>query len=549
MTQENYTVLATKYRPKDFDDLIGQDVLVRTVTNSIENNRIANAFLLTGIRGVGKTTTARIVARALNCIGADGTGGATPKPCGVCVNCKSIAEDRHPDVIEMDAASRTGVDDVRSIIDNANYLPTSARYKIYIIDEVHMLSKNAFNALLKTLEEPPSHVKFIFATTEIRKIPITILSRCQRFDLRRVANDVLMAHLARIAAKEEAEVETEALAVIADASEGSVRDALSLLDQAIAHSDKKVTEQMVRNMMGLADNSKLVALFEQVVGGKIAEGLGTFRALYDEGADPFLVMQELLEFTYLVTKTRLVPESETRKLVPEAQYKKAKELSEKLGIAYLSRCWQMLLKGLSEVKAAPNGYFAAEMVLVRLAHMADLPSPAALIRDAQKESPAAGVDAALAGIQASVAQTTSASRPVTSGSLAHAAAESVAQGEAAIVNDFSALTLLFKQKGEILLYSWLVSDVKLVKFEVGRIEFSVSSSVPSDFAGRVSKNLTDWTGQHWVAVISQESGQPTLKEKMDQEKLKMEEAIAKDPSVEKVLQTFPGASIVEITDK
>ena len=320
-------------------------------------NRIANAFLLTGIRGVGKTTTARIIARVLNCIGEDGKGKETPNPCGVCSNCKSIKEDRHPDVLEMDAASRTGIDNIREIIDSVKYLPTASRYKIYIIDEVHMLSKSAFNALLKTLEEPPTHVKFIFATTEIRKIPITILSRCQRFDLRRIENDVMTEHLAKISENEGADIDQEALSIIANASEGSARDALSLLDQAISHSAGKITAESIRDMLGLADNSKIIDLFKQVAEGNSEASLSIFKDLYDNGADPILVTQDLLEFTYLVTKLKIAPSLNLKGQMAQSELDKAKDLAQSLPMSYLTRCWQMLLKGLNEAQNAHNSFY------------------------------------------------------------------------------------------------------------------------------------------------------------------------------------------------
>lgn len=540
MTQTAYTVLATKYRPKTFDDLVGQEVLVRTLTNAIANNRIANAFLMTGIRGVGKTTTARIIARALNCIGADGNGNATSTPCGVCDHCLSIAQDRHPDVIEMDAASRTGVDDVRSIIDNANYLPTSARYKIYIIDEVHMLSKNAFNALLKTLEEPPAHVKFIFATTEIRKIPITILSRCQRFDLRRIDHSTLVNHLANIAEKEQADISKEALAVIADASEGSVRDSLSLLDQAIAHSQGAVDEQAVRQMIGLADPSRLASLFEAIISGQITQALDVFHGLYHDGADPFMIISELLEYNHLITKVKITPNASETTALPEAIVQQAQSLAKSLGIAYLSRCWQMLLKGLNEVKLAPNSLIAAEMLLIRLAHLSDLPSPESLIKQVKENSTpsTSAVDRALAGVGASPTPTAHHNALVQP----HMHEEP----QPITLHNFEALVALFKEKGEILLHSWLMGDVKLVKFEQGKLEFNPSPSLPSDFAARISQHLNQWTGSRWTVVISSQEGQASLHEQVSSERAKQKERIMAHPDIQNVLQTFPNATIVSV---
>ena len=348
-----YRVLARKYRPSNFAEMIGQDALVRTLTNAIATGRIAQAFILTGVRGVGKTTTARIIARALNCTGADGTGGPTISPCGVCDNCKAIAEDRHPDVFEMDAASRTGIGDIREIIEAVRYAPSMARYKIYIIDEVHMLSTAAFNGLLKTLEEPPPHVKFVFATTEIRKVPVTVLSRCQRFDLKRVEIAVLNAHFKRIAEAESAQIDEDALTLISRAAEGSVRDGLSLLDQAIAHGAGQVNAELVRDMLGLADRGQVFALLDQLLHGQLPEALDNLQAQYRVGADPAVVLQDLLELTHWLTRVKVIGGTPDDVTLPEAQRNRGRDLAAKLGMPVLARSWQMLLKGLQEVRAAP----------------------------------------------------------------------------------------------------------------------------------------------------------------------------------------------------
>ncbi|NBB84456.1 MAG: DNA polymerase III subunit gamma/tau, partial [Alphaproteobacteria bacterium] len=369
---EAYRVLARKYRPQTFAELIGQDALVRTLTNAIRAGRLAHAFVLTGVRGVGKTTTARIIAKALNCTGPDGHGGPTPEPCGVCDNCKAIAGDRHVDVMEMDAASRTGVDDIREIIDGVRYAPVAARFKVYIIDEVHMLTRNAFNALLKTLEEPPEHVKFVFATTEIRKVPVTVLSRCQRFDLPRVDQDLLIGHFTRIAEQEKAEAEPEAIAMIARAADGSVRDGLSLLDQAIsqgyAGGEGRVSADQVRHMLGLADRTRVIELFDQVLRGEAPAALETLADMHRLGADPLQVLQDLLDFTHFLTRAKLLPQVLDDPAVPEAERARGKALAEGLGVPVLTRCWQMLLKGVGEVQTAPQPEPALEMVLIRLMH-------------------------------------------------------------------------------------------------------------------------------------------------------------------------------------
>src|SRR4051812_25043645 len=380
-----YRVLARKYRPSDFAGLIGQEALVRTLTNAIAQGRLAHAFMLTGVRGVGKTTTARILARAFNCIGLDGKGGPTASPCGQCEHCTAIAEDRHVDVIEMDAASRTGVNDIRELIEGVRYRPVSARFKIYIIDEVHMLSSSAFNALLKTLEEPPEHVKFIFATTEIRKVPVTVLSRCQRFDLRRIEADKLAQHLGAIAASEGARLVPNALALIARAADGSARDGLSLLDQAITLVDPgkgetEVTEEQVRAMLGIADRTQLFELYDAVMAGRAGEALGQLRRMYEAGADPIVVLQDLLDLTHWLTRCKLTPEVLQQPAVPEAERKRGGALAKELSLPVLARAWQMLLKGLGEAQYAPQPLAAVEMALIRLMHVADLPTPGDLVR-------------------------------------------------------------------------------------------------------------------------------------------------------------------------
>src|SRR5690242_19814132 len=375
-----YRVLARKYRPQTFAEVIGQEAMVRTLSNAIAEGRIAQAFILTGVRGVGKTTTARIIARALNCIGADGVGAPTISPCGECLHCRSIAEDRHVDVIEMDAASRTGIDDIRDLTEGVRYRPVSARYKVYIIDEVHMLSKPAFNALLKTLEEPPPDVKFVFATTEVHKVPVTVLSRCQRFSLRRVPIEQLVAHYRQIAAAEAVEITPAALALIARAADGSVRDGLSLLDQAIALAAGRIEEAAVREMLGVADHGLVIDLFETVLKGDTKRALAQMQSLYEGGADPLMVMQDLLDLTHFVTRLKLAPEAGSGDPLEEGDRERARPLAAALSMPVLTRAWQMLLKGIEEVQNAPMPGQAAEMVLIRLAYVADLPAPAELVR-------------------------------------------------------------------------------------------------------------------------------------------------------------------------
>ncbi|MBT3908204.1 MAG: DNA polymerase III subunit gamma/tau, partial [Rhodospirillaceae bacterium] len=379
-----YRVLARKYRPTTFDELIGQDVLVRTLTNAFNMGRLAHAFILTGVRGIGKTTTARIIARALNCIGPDGTGDPTTSPCGVCEHCRAIAEDRHVDILEMDAASRTGVDDIRELIDGVRYRPTQARYKVYIIDEVHMLSRNAFNALLKTLEEPPEHVKFVFATTEIRKVPVTVLSRCQRFDLSRVDAETLSAHFAGIAKKEGAAFTETALNLIVRAADGSVRDGLSLLDQAISQVEAglgvEIGDEQVRAMLGLADRSQTFMLLEAILGGDVPQALNLFDQQYIAGADPAAILEDMLDVVHWLTRIKIVPAVADEAGVPEMERVRGKDLEARLKMPALARAWQMMLKGLQEVRVAPSARQATEMVLVRLAYSATLPTPEAALQ-------------------------------------------------------------------------------------------------------------------------------------------------------------------------
>src|SRR5712691_6024620 len=394
LTATSYRVLARKYRPQTFAEVIGQEALVRTLSNAIATGRIAHSFILTGVRGTGKTTTARIIARALNCIGPDGAGGPTIAPCGVCDHCRSIAEDRHVDVIEMDAASRTGVDDIRDLTEGVRYRPVSARYKIYIIDEVHMLSKNAFDALLKTLEEPPPDVKFIFATTDVQRVPVTVLSRCQRFSLRRVPIEQLVEHYRQIAAAEGITVAPAALGLIARAADGSVRDGLSLLDQAIALSGGSIEEAAVRDMLGIADRGLVFDLFESVLRGDAPAALAQTDSLYQGGADPLMVLQDLLDLSHFLTRLKLAPEAGAGDPLEAGERERARPLAAALALPVLARAWQMLLKGLEEVQAAPAPAQAAAMVLVRLAYVADLPVPADLVRTLTAREPASAPPAA-----------------------------------------------------------------------------------------------------------------------------------------------------------
>jgi DNA polymerase-3 subunit gamma/tau len=559
-----YRVLARKYRPKDFNDLIGQEVLVRTLSNAISQNRLAHAFLLTGIRGIGKTTTARIIAKALNCIGVDGTGGATIQPCGVCSNCVAITQDRHLDVMEMDAASRTGVDDIRELIETVHYAPTNARYKIYIIDEVHMLSKSAFNALLKTLEEPPPHVKFVFATTEIRKIPVTILSRCQRFDLKRIQRDELAQHLQNICTKEQVTADAEALTCIANAAEGSVRDALSLLDQAIAHAGEgdaiHISQNLTATMLGLADRSGNYTLLEKLFGGDVAGAIAQLREQYAAGSDPSQILQEVLELVHHLTLLKSNTTIQDASFSPE-QETVLKEMASKMPMTMLTRSWQILLKGLQECQLAQNPLMAAEMVLIRLGYLSDLPSPEDLIRKLQSEGASArgagqgGVPSGLS--PAPVARLVSnssgggnygghAAAVAVSTAPLHEVVTSPMQAVAHNPENFDEVLALFAQKKEMLLHRHLDRDASLVQFQLGSLELNFNATVPQDIPNKVAQKLTEWTGKRWMISLSQAQGEPSrYATRQAAEEAERSHALA-HPLVQEVLQMFAGSKLVAI---
>jgi DNA polymerase-3 subunit gamma/tau len=563
-----YRVLARKYRPADFSELIGQDAMVRILTNAIKSGRIAHAFMLTGVRGVGKTTTARIVARALNCTGPDGKGGPTAEPCGKCANCQAIAEDRHVDVIEMDAASRTGVDNIRDLTDGVRYKPVSARYKVYIIDEVHMLSTGAFNALLKTLEEPPPHVKFVFATTEIRKVPVTVLSRCQRFDLRRVDHETLARHFAAIAEKERIQIDPAAIGLIARAADGSVRDGLSLLDQAIALMGPKaggdgIDEARVRDMLGLADRIAVFDLFEAVLRGDLNAALVRLDELYRAGADPAVVIEDLLALTHWLTRVKLSPAAAERPDVPEAEAKRGKALALALGMALLTRAWQILLKGLRETQGAPQPIQAAEMVLVRLAYAADLPDPAELVRRLEAgggaTAPASSSTAAppprgprAEAPRAPVAAASSAPRSAAQPAPRAEATPQRAPAAEALAPapvDFQGLVALVAEKREAILHANLVNNVHLVRYEPGVIEFRLEPQAPKNLAGQLQGLLQDWTGRRWMVGVSNAEGRPTLRQQQLDGAQRLRQETAEHPLVKAVKHVFPEASIVTVRER
>ena len=543
-----YRVLARKYRPRHFDELIGQDALVRTLRNAIESGRIAHAFMLTGVRGVGKTTTARIIAKALNYTGPDGTAGPTTGPTDDCDVCRAIAEDRHPDVLEMDAASRTGVDDIREILDGVRYAPVSARYKIYIIDEVHMLSKNAFNALLKTLEEPPPHVKFIFATTEIRKVPVTVLSRCQRFDLKRVDVTTLADHYKKICGLENVKADDDALTMIARAADGSVRDGLSLLDQAISLSRDAVTADQVRDMLGLSDRTRVLDMLEYSLKGECEPALAIMDDMARSGADALVVVQDLLELTHLLTRYRAVPGlGEKDNAVAPDLKKRLTALSMALSMPSLGRAWQLLLKGITEIQSAPQPRAALEMLLIRLAYTSDLPDPGDLIRKIKSgENISAGAltqRAADTRIPEPVAQL----RAIAGGgtvAVAMPQAEEVLEPlKVGSIISLQTLEQALRERGHIGLAAKVYQYVRMGRIEEGRIEISYDQTMAPMMLGDLSKALKDITGQGWLVTETKSPVVPTLAEQAQlAEKALVDEAM-RHPLVSNVLQMFPGASV------
>jgi DNA polymerase-3 subunit gamma/tau len=576
----HYRVLARKYRPQTFSEVIGQEAMVRTLSNAIASGRIAHAFILTGVRGVGKTTTARILARALNCIGADGTGGPTVTPCGECVHCRSIADGHDMDVLEMDAASRTGVDDIRELTDGMHYRPGGARYKVYIIDEVHMLSKNAFNALLKTLEEPPPDVKFVFATTEIHKVPVTVLSRCQRFSLRRVPVELLVGHYRQIAEAEGIAIEPAALGLIARAADGSVRDGLSLLDQAIALADTgPIAEAAVRDMLGIADRGLVFDLFETVMKGDAAGALHQLDGLYQGGADPLMILQELLDLTHFVTRLKLVPDAGAGDPMAEGDRVRAQPLAQALSMPVLARAWQMLLKGVEEVQTALTPAQAAEMVLVRLAYVADLPAPADLVR--ALGSDAGGSVGNGAAVLAPAAPVSTPSARAAAGPplgpapvalsmgrsdavmvqraplptleavavTAPVADASAAPGFDPMPQSFAEIIALFDKRNEALIGSHLRSHVHIVAFEPGHIEFRPEPAAPRDLASRLIQLLGEWTGARWVVAVSQAAGAPTVAEDEERRDGELRSEVASHPLVKAALEAFPGSVITAVRER
>ncbi|NRP17336.1 DNA polymerase III subunit tau [Ensifer adhaerens] len=576
-----YRVLARKYRPKDFSDLmVGQEPMVRTLTNAFETGRIAQAYMLTGVRGVGKTTTARILARALNYKTPD-IDRPTIDLRVPGEHCQAIMDGRHVDVIEMDAASHTGIDDIREIIEQVRYRPVSARYKVYIIDEVHMLSTQAFNGLLKTLEEPPEHVKFIFATTEIRKVPITVLSRCQRFDLRRISGSDLVGLFSTILGKEGVSFDPEALAMVARAAEGSARDGLSLLDQAIAHGGGSVEVETVRSMLGLADRARIVDLFDHIVRGDVAAALGEFTAQYEAGANPTVVLTDLADFTHLVTRLKYVPDAASDQSLSEIERTRGADFAGSVAVSTLSRIWQMLLKGIPEAESSSRPAGAAEMVLIRLAHAAHLPSPEDAARrvlelsgsDGGGARPApgggngGGMQASVgAPVQAQAIQPASMGRPTGNGATMlravpdvspqpisvgqieeRPAIAPVAKAQASVpVNSVSDIADLCGKNKDIKLKTLVRGFVRLVRIEPGRLDVNVTDDAPKTLLGELAVKLKEWTGIHWIVSYSREPGEPTLIEAEQRAQEKRVSDARQDPDVAAILARFPGAKITDV---
>ena len=530
-----YRVLARKYRPQNFKDLIGQDVLVRTLSNAFSQDRLAHAFILTGVRGVGKTTTARIIAKGINCIGADGKGGATIDPCGVCANCTAIMEDRHVDVMEMDAASRTGVDDIREILDGVRYKPVAARNKVYIIDEVHMLSRNAFNALLKTLEEPPENVKFIFATTEIRKVPVTVLSRCQRFDLKRLGMEDLASLFSTVCQKENITIERDALYALGRAADGSARDGLSLLDQSMALSVGEITSEVVQGMLGSSDRANILDLFEETMSGDITTALNQLEKMNQNGIDPLLIVQDLLEVVHLVTKCKVQPDYIDVSL-SESEKQKSFNLAQKARMVQLGRAWQMLLKGIEEVQTSFSPFSALEMLIIRLVYLADKPDAGArtpsLEVGQKKKVEVVRDDNALLSIASSTKNV-----------------KNINENDPNIErcpSNFIEIVDMFEKRREAIIHATLIEKVKPVRVEAGLLEIEDTGDIDSDLPGRIGRLLSEWTDTPWQIALVQSSGEKTLREKMVDAELEAKKNAKNDPIVASVLSNFPGAEIKSV---
>ena len=543
-----HAALARKYRPKLFSELIGQDAMVQTLRNAFASGRIAQAYMLTGVRGVGKTTTARLIARALNYVPPGGAGGPTLDMGEEGIHCRAILESRHLDVVEMDAASHTGIDDVRDLIDSAHYKPNTARYKVYIIDEVHMLSKQAFNGLLKTLEEPPEHVKFIFATTEVRKVPVTVLSRCQRFDLKRIEVEPLAAHLGSVASQEGADADPAALMLIARAAEGSVRDALSILDRAIAFGSGKVAGDEVRGLLGIADRGRIFDLLETVLAGDAGAAIGKLAALTGDGAEPAQVITDLADAVHAVTLAKAADASDPA--ASEAERASAADLGGRLSMPVLARAWQMLLKGHDEVRSSPRPHAAADMVLVRLAYAADLPTPGDLARLRDGSAAGAGEDRKGGAAPARKAPRqpahASAEEPPPIETSPREASAPDHEPSFADPKSFEDLVALAGEKRDLKLKNALTEQVRLVRFRPGHLELNPVAQAPKELGQDLMRKLKAWTGRVWIVALSGDEGALPLGVQRREREAKEIEAIRNHPQVKQVLDQFPGARIAAV---
>ena len=558
----SYVVFARKYRPRTFSDLVGQDTAVRILKNSFSSGKIAHAFMMTGVRGVGKTTTARIIAKGLNCVGPDGTGLPSGEPCGLCENCKMISEGRHVDVLEIDAASRTGVADMRELIDGVFYRAASARYKVYIIDEVHMLSNSAFNALLKTLEEPPRHVKFILATTEIRKIPATVLSRCQKFDLRRIEPEEMIAYLSNVAEKEEFKIDRFALGQISKASEGSMRDALSLLEQVAMNSDEEITIHTVRVALGLADRSTIIDLFEKILEGAVTDSLNLFNSLYNNGADPIIILKDLSEFNHWVTILKISPLVAKDESFSPDEKERGVKIADRLSIKILSRLWQLLLKVIEEASLAPNSKIAAEMGIIRMTYISDMPSPQELIKKMDANFLGRGEVPPDQSVDQQISEKPGGAEKNEQSFLSNEMKEEEPlkfksnRNKAEVENDLSTplktffdMVKLIRSKRDVELLVEVEDNVRLVNFEPGHVEFQPTESASSELASRLGSFLNSNTDLRWVISLVKSGGGKTLREIKEKEKKALKNKSMENKVVKTIFKFFPGASIDNVITK
>jgi DNA polymerase-3 subunit gamma/tau len=552
----NRKVLSLKYRPQNFDQLIGQESMAIAIQNAIKMDRIPNAYLLTGIRGVGKTTTARIIAKAINCNKKFGTDEKCSKD-EYC-HCQAIIDSSHMDILEMDAASKTGIDDIREILDSSQYLPSSAKYKVFIIDEVHMLSKQAFNALLKTLEEPPSHLKFILATTEVKKIPVTILSRCQRFDLRRIKMDEMQTFLRGIAEKENAKIDDKALAIIAKASEGSVRDALSILDQAIITfnlQSQEITEDKVRDMLGLADQTRVIELLSHIVKGSQQEALKEAEDIFNIGADPKLIVQSMLEIIYLISRTKTLGAIENDLSVSEVESAQIKKIADEVDLTYVSMLWHFTLKGIEELNFMPNPFLSFQMLLIRLAHLKNMPDPQSIMQNSDFDDDEEDKE--------KIENTSEIIKP--EGLISKTQIKNTIQEKKELpkikpeilneintnnsIQSFQDLLDLTDKHKEIELKFDLERNVRLVKFEQGKIDISFNENLSKDFIKNISNKLNEWTGKRWIISLSKDEGETTVYEKKNQQKIELLEQMKQSEIYKKIMATFPDIELIDVKDE